>query len=217
MTHKCIGIKPEVDDLNKAINKEEGTSENNKWWLEYYHSRLQERHDIEINNREHEIYNLKKRITELEKYEPKDIIPEKVNIKLTFNKTMKNGKCQLVTLSSDSKKYTPQYDEVGRKWFIPKLNDDSYIKINFTGKDGKKLNYRGEDDVTYIYGISESSAIIGNSTFGKGTLKDGFILNKRALNVLLINPMVFFYILKGTENIEIIESSKDINATLEVI
>ncbi len=212
MTHECIGIKPEVDDLNKAINKEGKTSNDNKWWLEYYHSRLQERHDIEIDNRDCEIHNLKKRITELEKYEPNNIDKEKINIELNFNKTS-----NIVTLYSDSKKYTPINDEVGRKWFIPKLYDDSYIKIKFTGKDGKNLDYRDENDVTYIRGISASSAIIGNTIFSKGTLKDGFILNKRALNILLIDPMVWFYILKGTENIEIIESSKDINATLKVI
>ena len=206
MKHECIGIKHEVVDLDKAIDKIEKLVDT--WHLRYYHSRLQERHDIEINNRECEIHNLKKRITELEKYEPKNITPEKVNIKLTFNKTMKNWKCQMVTLSSDSKKYTPQYDEVGRKWFIPKLNDDSYIKIRFIGK---------ELHGNLIRGISESSAIIGNTTFSKGDNDNGFILNKRALNLLLINPRVWFYVLNRTEDIEIIESSEDINATLEII
>ncbi len=294
MTHECMGIRNESILLNKEIDKIEKLVDT--WSLRFYHSRVQEIHDIEINNRDCEIHTLKKRIIELEpnkeiviseilsneidpynkteqrlyilkeigvytnirfnelyesiievekiidtsnlkdfynklkerhvieisirdyvidelkkrieKYEPKVITPEKVNIKLTFNKTMKNGKCKMVTLSSDSKKYTPQYDEVGRKWFIPKLNDDSYIKIRFIGKE-----FKGE----LITGISQSSAIIGNTVFSKGNNNDGFILNKRSLNLLLIDPRVWFYVPNGTENIEIIESSKDINTTLEII
>ena len=170
------------------------------------YNKLKERHILEISIKDYIIDNLKKRITELEKHEPNDT--EKVNIKLIFNKTMKNGKTRMVTLYSDSKKYTPQYDEVGRKWWIPKLNDDSYIKIRFIGKE-----FKGE----LIRGISNSSTIIGNTTFSKGNNEDGFILNKKALSTLLISPMVWFYPFVGAENIEIIESSKDINATLEII
>ncbi len=208
MTHKCIGIKSEVHDLNTAINKEGKTSKNNEWWLNYYHIRLQYRHDIEIGNRDLEIYTLKERIKELEKYEPKDVSLEKVDITLTFNKTSKNKKSQRVTLFSNSKRYIPIYDENGRKWFIPKLNDNSYIKIRFLGKE-----VYGDT----IRGISESSAIIGNTIFSEGTNDVGFILDKISLGFLLIDPTVFFYPLKGTEDIEIVESSNDINVTLEVI
>lgn len=101
MAHECIEIKPEVDALNKAIDKIEKLVDT--WDLRYYHSRLQERHDISISNRDYEIYILKERIKELEKYEPKDVSSGKINIKLIFNKTGINGKIKMVTLFSGIK------------------------------------------------------------------------------------------------------------------
>ena len=203
---KEIGVYTNIrfNELYECITKIEKIVDTSN--LKDLYNKLKERHILEISIKDYIIDNLKKRITELEKHEPNDT--EKVNIKLIFNKTMKNGKSQIVTLSSNSKKYTPQYDEVGRKWFIPKLNDDSYIKIRFIGK---------ELHGSLIRGISNSSAIIGNTVFSKGNNDDGFILNKRALSLLLIDPRVWFYVLKRTEDIEIIESSEDINATLEII
>jgi len=227
--HECIGLKQRSIELEKAheeilkfltehINTNTKQLHHFEWSLEYYHSRLMELHDILIDNRDIEIYHLKKRITELESELYKNditLIPEKINVNLKFDKL---GKTQpVITMTSDSKKTDEIYDEVGRKWFIPKLNDESYIKIRFIGKDGKELDYRNDYENVYIYGISSSSAIIGNTTFGKGSYKDirdNFILDKRALRLLLIDPSVWIYALRGTENIEIVESSEDINATL---
>lgn len=106
---------------------------------------------------------------------------------------------------SDSKKRGSMFDEYGRKWFIPKLNDDSYIKIKFVGKNLDEQE-RLCKDKEIVMGISESSSIIGNTVFGKGdfkNIKNNFILDKRALNLLLIDPpqSVRFYVLHGTENI----------------
>ncbi len=48
-------------------------------------------------------------------------------------------------------------------------------------------------------------------------IKNGFVLDKRTLSLLLISPSVWFYALRGTEYVELIESSEDINATLDII
>lgn len=216
MTHECIGIKDKVKDLDKAIDEIEKLVDT--WYLRYYHSRLQERHDIEINNRECEIHKLKERISELEKYEPKDILDkEKIDVHLTYNKL---GKRIYLDWSSNSKKRDSVFDECGRKWFIPKLKDDSYIKIRFIGKNLDEQECRDENESVYVMGLSSSSAIIGNTVMGKGKLKDvknGFMIEKRSLMLLLADSSVWIYALHGTENIEILESSEDINTTLEIV
>jgi hypothetical protein len=199
-----IKINKEIDEIGKTFDV---------WYLKYYFNRLQGKYDILIINRDVEIKNLKDRIIELEAQQIKDITnTEKVNINLKYHSSRR-----IVTLSSNSKKHTPIFDECGRKWFIPKLNDESYIKIRFIGKN---LDDAGKDEntLTLITGISSSSAIIGNTVFGKGKFKDvknNFILDKRALSLLLIDSSIWFYVLRGTEKIEIIESSNDIVATLE--
>lgn len=214
MAHECIGIKQEVSDLNGAIDDIEKLVDT--WHLRYYHSRLQERHDILITNRDIEIQNLKNRIIELETDEIKDKInKEKTNIHLIYNKLEKR-----VTIYSDSKKRDSIFDEVGRKWFIPKLNNDSYIKIKFMGKYLDEQEQIKENEITLIKGLSSSSAIIGNTVMGRGKFKDiknNFMLDKRTLSLLLIDPSVWLYALHGTEDIKLIESSEDINATLEII
>ncbi len=199
-----IKINKEIDDIGKTRDI---------WHLKYYFSRLQEKYDILITNRDVEIKNLKNRIAELEAQQIKDITKtEKVDIILRHDKVRK-----IVTLSSNSRKRVPIFDENGRKWFIPKLNDDSYIKIRFIGKNLDNID-KDENTLTLIKGISASSAIIGNTVFGKGKFKDvknNFILDKRALSLLLIDPSIWFYVLPGTEKIEIIESSNDIVAILD--
>jgi hypothetical protein len=75
-----------------------------------------------------------------------------------------------------------------------------------------------ENRFTLIMGLSTSSAIIGNTVFGKGNFRDiknEFILDKKILSLLLIDSSVWMYTLKGTEDIELIESSEDIIATLK--
>ena len=224
MTHECIGIKPEVDDLNKAIDNIEKLVDTKH--LRYYHSRLQERHDILMTNASIKIENLEERIKELESHETKeDINTEKINIHLIYDKASNTVKFRWTL---NSKKRDTIFDEVGRKWFIPKLNDDSYIKIKFIGKNLDEQEKLDENKLTLVRGLSGSSAIIGNTIIGRGNLKDiknNFIINKRTLRLLLIDSSmwfvnriyVWFYVLHGTEDIEIIESSEDINATLEVI
>ncbi len=141
-----IKINKEIDEIGKTIDI---------WYLKYYFSRLQEKYDILITNRDVEIKNLK----------------------------------------------------------------DSYIKIRFTGKNLDE-KHKDENALTLITGISSSSAIIGNTVFGKGKFKDirdNFILDKRTLSLLLIDPSVRFYVLRGADKIEIIESSNDIVATLEEV
>ena len=166
-----------------------------------------------------EIQNLNNTKAALEATEIKNKLDkEKVNVCVRLDKTSKT--ISLISLNSNSKRRALQYDENGRMWFIPKLKDNSYIKIRFIGKDGKKLDYRNDDEHIHIAGLSSSSAIIGNTVFGKGLFKDirdNFMLDKRALSLLLIDPSVWIYPLKGTEDIEIIDSSEDINATLEVV
>jgi len=214
-----------IDMINKNMEKNEDVIKINKeidkigelydtWHLKYYLGRIHVRYDILIDNRDAEIQNLEERIAELEKYEIKD--KEKINIKLIYDKSY-----NIVTGQSDSKKRNSMFDECGRKWFIPQLNDDSYIKIKFVGKILDEQERRGKDK-QIVMGISVSSAIIGNTMFGKGDFKDiknNFILNKRSLDLLLIGPpqSVWFYALPGTESIVLIESSKDINATLDMI
>jgi len=217
MTHECIGIKSEVTDLDGAINKIERLFNLKYIDLRYYFDRLKTRHNILISNKNKEIQILKDIISETPEIEDK-LNKEKINIHLKLDKSSKT--ITVISLNSDSKRRSLQCDENGRMWFIPKLNDNSYIKIRFIGKDGKKLDYRNDDEPISIGGISSSSAIIGSTIFGRGTFKDirdNFILYKRALSLLLIDPSVYIYSLNGTENIEIIESSKDINATLEII
>ncbi len=201
-----IKINKEIDKIGKTIDI---------WYLKYYFSRLQEKYDILITNRDVEIKNLNDRINELETQQIKDITDnEKININLKCDRSK-----GYVVLYSNSKKHSPIFDEYGRKWFIPKLNDDSYIKIRFIGKNLDDV-CKDENTLTLITGISSSSAIIGNTVFGRGKFKDvknNFILDKRALSLLLIDPSVWFYVLRGTEKIEIIESSNDIVATLDLI
>jgi hypothetical protein len=202
-------IMEEVNDLSKEIDKLEKIVDT--WHLKYYLGRLKSRHDILIDNKDVEIQVLKNRIAELEPYEIKKI--EKTYINLTYDKASKHIKAY-----SNSKKRDPIFDECGRKWFIPKLNDNSYIKIRFIGKNLDDQEREDENRTTYIMGISSSSAIIGNTIMGKGKFKDiknGFVLDKRTLSLLLIDPSVWFYALHGTEDVELIDSSEDIAAILE--
>lgn len=201
-------IMEEVNDLSKEIDKLEKIVDT--WHLKYYLLRLKSRHDILIDNKDVEIQVLKNRITELEPYEIKKI--EKTNINLIYDKASRR-----ITVYSDSKKRDPIFDECGRKWFIPKLNDNSYIKIKFIGKNLDDQEREDENKSAYIMGLSSSSAIIGNTIMGKGKFKDiknGFILDKRTLSLLLIDSSVWLYVLRGTEDIELIESSEDIIAIL---
>ena len=202
-------IMEEVNDLSKEIDKLEKIVDT--WHLKYYLGRLKSRHDILIDNKDVEIQVLKNRIAELEPYEIKKI--EKTYINLTYDKASKHIKAY-----SNSKKRDPIFDECGRKWFIPKLNDNSYIKIRFIGKNLDDQEREDENRTTYIMGISSSSAIIGNTIMGKGKFKDiknGFVLDKRTLSLLLIDPSVWFYALHGTEDVELIDSSEDIAVILE--
>lgn len=214
MINKCMEKNEDVINLNKEIDEIGKTYD--IWHLEYYLGRIHERYDILITNRDVEIQNLKDRIEELEKYEINDKNIEKVIINLKYDRPSRR-----VRLYSNSKRYDPIFDEYGRKWFIPKLSDDSYIKIKFIGEDVcGQGGHKNEDDPTYISGLSTSSGIIGNTVFGKGKFKDirdNFILDKRTLSLLLISPSVWFYVLRGTEKIEIIGSSNDIDASLDVI
>lgn len=206
---RISGIIEEINDLNKEIDKLEKTIDT--WYLRYYLARIKSRHDILIDNRDIEIKVLKARIDELEPYEIKKI--EKTNINLTYDKASNR-----IMASSDSKKRDPIFDECGRKWFIPKLSDNSYIKIMFIGKNLDEQEQKDENKLTLINGISSSSAIIGNTVMGRGKFKDiknGFVLDKRALSLLLIDPSVCFYVLRGTEDVELIGSSEDIVAVLE--
>ncbi len=207
-------IKEDICNINKEIDKIEKITD--VWHLKFYFSRLQEGFDILLTNRDLEIQYLKDRIAELETQEIKDIInAEKVNIRLIYDKSS-----NWVTASSDSKKRGSIFDERGQKWFIPQLNENSYIKIKFTGKNLDDPEHHDRNKPICVTGISESSGIIGNTLFGKGEFKDiknNFILNKAALSLLLISPKVWFYALRGTENIELIESSDDIVATLEAV
>jgi len=219
MTHECIEIEDEVKDLDNTINEIEKLYNLKYMDLRYYFDRLKTRHNILISNKNKEIQILKDIISEIETSEIKEKIDkEKINVHVRLYKILKTK--TVISLSSDSKRRSLQYDENGRMWFIPKLKDDSYIKIRFIGKDGKKLDYRNDDEPMHIAGISSSSAIIGNTIFGRGSYKDirdNFILDKRALSLLLIDPSVWIYTIHGTEDIGIIESSKDINTTLEII
>lgn len=216
MVHKCVGIEQEVSELNGAIDSIEKLVDT--WYLKYYHSRLQERHDILITNRDLEIQNLKDRITELEEHGVKEITnTEKIDIHLIYDKP---GRRVMLNWGVNSKKRDSIFDECGRKWLIPKLNDDSYIKIKFIGKKLDEREKAEENRLTFVNGLSTSSAIIGNTTMGRGSFKDiknNFILEKKPLRLLLISQDVWFYVLSGTEDIELIGSSEDINATLDVV
>lgn len=214
MIHKCIGIKNEVSDLNRAIDDIEKLVDT--WHLRYYLGRLQERHDILITNRDIEIQNLKNRIIDIiETNKINTINLEKINIHLKYNKSLNR-----VTLYSDSKKYASIFDEVGRKWFIPELSDNSYIIVKFIGKKLDEQEQHDENRRTLVMGLSASSAIIGNTVMGNGRFKDiknNFILEKYPLRAMLISQDVWFTALSGTEDMEIIETSEDIVATLENI
>lgn len=182
-----IKINKEIDEIGKTRDI---------WYLKYYFGRLQEKYDILITNRDVEIENLKDRIIELETQQIKDLTNiEKVNINLKYDKLRR-----IVTLSSNSKKHAPIFDEYGRKWFIPKLDDQSYIKIRFIGKNLDK-SCKDENALTLIRGISSSSAIIGNTVFGKGKfkdIKDNFILDKRAFEFTVNRP--FCMVLRISRN-----------------
>ena len=202
-------IIEEINDLSKEIDKLEKIVD--AWYLKYYLGRLKYRYNILIDNKDVEIQVLKNRIVELEPYEIKKI--EKTNINLIYDKASRR-----ITVYSDSKKRDPIFDECGRKWFIPKLDDNSYIKIRFIGKNLDDQEREDENKSAYIMGLSSSSAIIGNTIMGKGKFKDiknGFVLDKRTLSLLLIDPSVWLYVLHGTEDVELIESSEDIIAILE--
>ncbi len=202
-------IMEEVNDLSKEIDKLEKIVDT--WYLKYYLGRLKSRHGILIDNKDAEIQVLKNRIAELEPYEIKKI--EKININLTYDKVSRR-----ITLYSDSRKRDSIFDECGRKWFIPKLNDNSYIKIRFIGKDLDDQEQKDENRSTLVRGLSSSSAIIGDTVMGRGKFKDiknGFVLDKRAISLLLIDQSVWLYVLHGTEDVELIESSEDIIAILE--
>ncbi len=202
-------ITEEFNDLSKEIDKLEKVIDT--WHLKFYLERLKSRHHILIENKDIEIKVLNDRISELEPFEIKKI--EKTNINLSYNKASRR-----IVVYSGSKKRDPIFDEYGRKWFIPKLNDNSYIKIRFIGKNLDDTEKKDENRLTHVLGLSSSSAIIGNTLMGKGKFKDiknGFVLDKRALSLLLINPSVWFYVLPGTEDVEIIESSEDIVSNLE--
>jgi len=219
MTHEYIVIKDEVRDLDGAIDKIEKSFNLKYMDIRYYFDRLKTRHNILISNKNKEIRILSDTITELETPGIKDKLDkEKIDVCVRLDKTSKT--IITISLSCNSNRKALQCDENGRMWFIPKLNDNSYIKIRFIGKDGKKLDYRNDNEHMHIAGISSSSAIIGNTIFGRGSFKDirdNFILDKRALSLLLIDPSVWIYPLHGTESIELLGSSDDINATLEVV
>ncbi len=215
MIHKSMKENDDVIKINKEIDKIGELYDT--WYLKYYLIRIHERYGILIDNGYAEIQNLKERIMEMESgnYETKD--KEKINIKLIYHKSR-----NIVTAQSDSNRRSSIFDEVGRKWFIPKLNNDSYIKIKFVGKNLDEQERSGKNKMIRVMGISESSAVIGNTVFGGGRFKDiknNFILNKKELDLLLIDSpwLIWFYALPGTENIILVESSKDINTILDVI
>jgi Flp pilus assembly CpaF family ATPase len=120
-----MSIEEEITNLNIEIDKLEKIF--NTWNLKYYLNRLKSNHDILIDNKDTEIYVLKNRILELESFGIMKI--EKTNIVLTYDKTSNR-----IIAYSNSSKINPIFDESCRKWFIPALNDNSYIKIKFIGK-----------------------------------------------------------------------------------
>ncbi len=185
------------------------------WSIEYHMLRVFKEYDRIIGNKNADIKNLQERVTELEICHTED--KGKINIELVYDKL--HGTNGYVIVNSDSKRRNSIFDECGRKWYIPKLNDDSYIKIKFTGKNFDKKVKNGRDKFV-IWGLSTSSSIIGTTIFGRGKYSDienGYVLDKKQLDILLISPDVWFYVPFGTDDIEIVESSEDINASIRIV
>jgi hypothetical protein len=66
MINKCMEKDEDVIKINKEIDKIGELYDT--WHLKYYLSRIHERYNILIDNRDVEIQNLEERIEQLEKY-----------------------------------------------------------------------------------------------------------------------------------------------------